>query len=178
MEAATQTALVVTVPEAEAAVGPYRAALDRAAGWGVPAHVTVLYPFLAPARIDRDVRAALAEVFAARPGFDVTFARVAWFGDSVVWLAPEPDRPFRDLTAAVVHRFPETPPYEGAHDDDVVPHLTIGHDAPPAVLRRAGEAVSGHLPIRATVGAVRLLAGAPAANSWRTVDEFRLGPAA
>jgi 2'-5' RNA ligase len=176
MEAATQTALIVAVPEAEEAVGPYRASLDRAAGWGVPAHVTVLYPFLAPARIDEAVRGALAELFAAVPGFDVTFGDVAWFGESVVWLAPRPDRPFRDLTAAVVRRFPETPPYEGAFGDDVVPHLTIGHDAPLDVLRRAGDAVAGQLPVRTTVRAVHLIAGAPAPDSWRTVAQFPLGP--
>jgi hypothetical protein len=39
----------VNVPllEAEAVVGDLRARLDRSAGWGVPAHVTLLYPFLA-----------------------------------------------------------------------------------------------------------------------------------
>ncbi len=32
------------VPEAEWVVGEHRARLDRAAAWGVPAHVTVLHP--------------------------------------------------------------------------------------------------------------------------------------
>jgi 2'-5' RNA ligase len=176
MEAATQTALIVAVPQVEEAVGPLRAKLDRAAGWGVPAHVTVLYPFLPPSGVDEEVRAALAEVFVTVPRFDVTFAEVAWFGESVVWLAPRPDRPFRDLTAAVVRRFPETPPYEGAFGDDVVPHLTIGHDASPDVLGQAGDAVAAHLPINASVGAVRLIAGSPARDSWRTLAEFPLGP--
>jgi 2'-5' RNA ligase len=177
MEVATQTALIVAVPEVEDAVGPYRAALDRAAGWGVPAHVTVLYPFVAPGRIDAHILATLGEVFFAVPRFDVTFGEVAWFGESVVWLAPRPDRPFRDLTAAVVRRFPETPPYEGAFGDDVVPHLTIGHDAPADVLDRAGKAVAAYLPIHASVGVVRLIAGTPAADSWRTLAEFPLRPA-
>ncbi|MGS2620222.1 2'-5' RNA ligase family protein, partial [Micromonospora sp. LZ34] len=67
-------------------------------------------------------------------------------------------------------------PYAGAHAD-VVPHLTIGHDAPKHVLAHAAEAVAGHLPIRATVDAVRLIAGAPEPDSWRTLREFRLGTA-
>lgn len=46
--APTQTAVIVPVPAAEALVGSHRRRLDRAAGWGVPAHVTVLYPFLHP----------------------------------------------------------------------------------------------------------------------------------
>ncbi len=173
----TQTALIVAVPEAEPAVGRFRSALDHAAGWGVPAHVTVLYPFLRPDQITDNVLIALGQVIEAVTRFEVAFTDVRWFEKNVVWLAPQPDDGFRRLTTAVWQRFPEAPPYGGAHTE-VVPHLTIGHDAPVSVLRHAGETVRAHLPIRARVEAVRLIAGAPAANSWRTLSEFRLGPAA
>jgi len=172
----TETALIVAVPEAEHAVGRLRAALDPAAGWGVPAQVTVLYPFLPPQRIDDDVRANLSRLFAATPRFDVSFADVNWFGDSVVWLAPRPADAFRQLTAAVWRQFPEVPPDAGAHDD-VVPHLTIGHDAPKHLLTHAGEVVAAHLPIRAAVDSVQLTAGTSEPDSWHTVQEFRLGAA-
>jgi 2'-5' RNA ligase len=170
----TQTALIVPIPEAEPAVGPFRASLDRAASWGVPAHVTVLYPFLPPERIDEAVLAAVRDIVAAVPRSDVWLSRVDWFGDSVVWLAPQPDRVFRDLTAAVWRRFPEAPPYAGVHSE-VVPHLTIGHDAARPVLENAAAAVSAQLPIRATVGLVRLIAGTPDHGRWLTVNEFPLG---
>src|SRR5215469_12129185 len=169
----TETALIVAVPEAERAVGRFRATLDTAASWGVPAHVTVLYPFLPPERINDDVLTALSRIFKAIQGFDASFADVKWFADTVVWLAPQPDVAFRQLTAAVWRRFPEAPPYAGAHTD-VVPHLTIGHDAPKHLLTHAAEAVSSCLPIRAAVESVRLIAGAPEPDSWRTVGEFRL----
>ena len=171
----TETALIVAVPEAEQAVGRFRSTLDTAAGWGVPAHVTVLYPFLPPDRIDDAVRATLSQIFEAIPRFDAVFADVKWFGDTVVWLAPQPDDAFRQLTQAVWRRFPEVPPYGGAHADDVIPHLTIGHDAPMDLLTHAAEAVRPHLPIRAGVESVRLIAGSPEPNSWHTVGEFRLG---
>ncbi|MGV9533539.1 2'-5' RNA ligase family protein [Streptosporangium sandarakinum] len=171
----TQTALIVPIPEAEEAVGPFRATLDVSAGWGVPAHVTVLYPFLPPERIDSRVLSALTGTIAAVPRFDVSFTHVAWFGESVVWLAPRPDHPFRDLTAAVWRRFPEAPPYEGAHTD-TVPHLTVGHDAPGHVLDRAARTVSGHLPIPAAVEDVLLISGSQEPGSWRTVATFPLGP--
>src|SRR5215469_7184109 len=83
--------LIVAVPEAERAVGRFRATLDTAASWGVPAHVTVLYPFLPPERINDDVLTALSRIFKAIQGFDASFADVKWFGDTVVWLAPQPD---------------------------------------------------------------------------------------
>ena len=130
----TESAVIVAVPEAEPVVGTLRADLDRAAGWGVPAHVTVLYPFLPPDRIDDRALTALAAAIRTVPAFDLVLPRTAWFDDSVLWLAPEPDQPFRALTAAVWARFPDYPPYGGGHAD-VIPHLTVGHDAPAAVLR-------------------------------------------
>jgi 2'-5' RNA ligase len=110
----------------------------------------------------------------AVPRSDVWLSRVDWFGDTVVWLAPQPDQLFRDLTAAVWRRFPEAPPYAGAHSE-VVPHLTIGHDAARPVLADAAAAVSAHLPIRATVDVVRLIAGTPDDGPWLTWGEFPLG---
>jgi 2'-5' RNA ligase len=169
-----ESAVIVAVPAAEAAVGRVRAELDRSAQWGVPAHVTVLYPFVPPKHIDNDVVAVLAAAIGTVPAFDVTFSRVGWFGDGVAWLAPEPDQPFRALTAAVWQRFPDRPPYRGAFDD-VVPHLTIGHDAPVTVLRPAADAVAARLPIQARVAAAQLIQGSHEPDSWRTVAELALG---
>jgi 2'-5' RNA ligase len=165
------TALLVVVPEAEAAVGPHRATLDRAAQWNVPAHVTVLFPFLPPAGIDLDELRALVE---GVPGFEGRFERVGWFGDTVVWLAPEPADRFRALIEAVWRRFPQAPPYEGAFDD-VVPHLTIGHDHPRPVLEAAAVEAAGHLPITFPVRSVRLMVGRVGVRPWRTVAELPLG---
>jgi hypothetical protein len=169
----TQTALIVPVSEAEPVVGRFRASQDLAATWGVPAHVTVLYPFLPPERVDDVVLAALRDIVAVVPRTEVLLTRVDWFGDEVVWLAPEPDQLFRDLTAAVWRRFPDAPPYAGAHAE-IVPHLTIGPDAPRAVLAQAAQAVSAHLPIRTTVTAVHLIAGTPD-HPWQPVTQFPLG---
>ena len=43
------------------------------------------------------------------------------------------------------------------------------------VLTQAAEAVTAHLPIRAAVGSVRLIAGTLEPDSWHTVHEFGLG---
>ena len=169
--------MIVPFHEAEKVVGGLRAELDRSAAWGagVPAHVTVLYPFLAPERIDETVLTVLAEAVNTVPAFDVTFSRVAWFGVTAVWLAPEPDQPFRALTSAVWSRFPDHAPYGGAHPDSV-PHLTIGHDVPVDLLRAAGDAVRPQLPVRAHVNAARVIEGSREPASWHTVAELPLGP--
>ncbi|MBT0769322.1 2'-5' RNA ligase family protein [Kineosporia sp. J2-2] len=169
-----QSALIVPVPETEPVVGPYRATMDANAAKGVPAHVTVLYPFLSPSMIDDDVRTTLRDLFATHSPFEVSFREVRWFGDAVTWLAPEPNDAFRRLTAAVWGHFPDTPPYAGEHDGDN-PHLTIGHGLPVEVLRQAADEVTARLPVDATVGAVHLIAGSDAPDSWRTLDVFTLG---
>jgi 2'-5' RNA ligase len=171
---AEESALIVPVPQTEAVVGPWRTTLDTAAGWGVPAHITVLYPFVPPHLITADVLADVAGAIASVSGFEAAFPEVRWFGDKVAWLAPEPDGPFRELTTAVWRRFPDHAPYGGEHDD-VVPHLTIGHDHPRDVLGQAADAVSARLPIHAPIRHVRLIAGSRQPASWRTLCEFPLG---
>jgi 2'-5' RNA ligase len=173
MSAPSQTGLIVAVPEAEPVVGRHRDELDPIAAWGIPAHITVLYPFLPPEQVGDDVLGALRELFAATPSFRAALARVAWFGSEVLWLAPEPGEPFRWLTQAVFDRFPATPPYGGAFAD-VVPHLTVGDRAPLPALRQAAAAIAPHLPIRTRVDTVRLVEGTTGEVPWRTVAEFPL----
>ena len=48
----SESALVVLVPEAEAIAKPFRDQYDPSAAAGVPAHITLLYPFKAPDEID------------------------------------------------------------------------------------------------------------------------------
>ena len=173
--AATQSALIVPVPEAEPAVGDLRTRLDRSASWGVPAHITVLYPFLSPAVLDTMVLSAVQDVIWAVPRFTVTLTRVAWFGDKVVYLTPEPGEPLQTLTAAVGTTFGLLP-YGGQHRT-AVPHLTVGHDQPLTVLLRAAAQVQRTLPITATVDHVTLITGRPEpGRTWRTHTEFPLGP--
>lgn len=171
----TQTAVLVIVPEVEPVVAQHRAHLDGAAGWGVPAHVTVLYPFVDPDQVDAQVLERLAAAVGTVPAFDVAFRRTAWFDEDVLWLAPDPARPFRDLTDAVVAAFPDHPPYGGAYDGST-PHLTVGERrlGDVAALQRAERDVSASLPLQARVNRVHLLTGADAPNSWSVLQEVPL----
>jgi 2'-5' RNA ligase len=171
----SESCILVAVPEAEPAVGRHRAQLDRAAAWGVPAHVTVLYPFVPPDLITDTVietaRAAVAQVRA----FYCEFRRSDWFGQDVVWLAPEPAEPFRALTSAVHAAFPLYRPFGGIYAD-VVPHLTIG-DRPaggPGALRAAEAEVVPKLPVRAHVSCAWLMTGSQAPGSWHPIAELPL----
>ncbi|HEY5398126.1 MAG TPA: hypothetical protein VIL16_22320 [Trebonia sp.] len=79
-----QSALLVLVPAAEPVVGPHRARLDSSARDGVPAHLTVLYPFLPPAEIGQGVLAKLSRLFAAVRGCSRRFrgSPSAWTGSA------------------------------------------------------------------------------------------------
>ncbi|HST13772.1 MAG TPA: 2'-5' RNA ligase family protein [Gaiellaceae bacterium] len=139
-----RTALIVVVPEAEPAVGALRLAHDWSAVLGVPAHITILFPFAAPADVDE---AAIAEVVSSVPAFDFELDRVERFDDGLVWLRAAPSELFVALTTAVWRRFPDYPPYGGTHDV-LIPHLTVS--AVPVE-------VDIELPIRASAREVTLI---------------------
>jgi 2'-5' RNA ligase len=171
-----ESAILVPVPEVEPVVRHLRARLDRSANRGVPAHVTVLYPFVPPEQITAAIIAKAAAAVASVPGFDCRFAGTDWFDDEVLWLAPDPVGPFRALAAAVHAAFPRYPPFGGAFAD-VIPHLTIG-DRPeggPGVLRAAEAEVLPTLPVHTQVSHAWLMTGTQARDSWQLRATFALG---
>ena len=118
--------LIIEVPEAEPAVARHRERLDASAPLGVPAHITVLFPFTPAWMIDLAVLAQLEHLFSAVSRFRFQMDHTEWSGDNVLWLAPRDPGPFRALTQRVCQAFPAFPPFQRRFDD-VVPHLTIGH---------------------------------------------------
>lgn len=176
-----ESALLVPIPAAEAAVGVHRAKLDLSAREGVPAHITVLYPFLPVGELTDGVLESVRVLMAGIEAFDFTLDRVSWFGSDVVWLGPRDPAPFRSLTEKAFAAFPACPPYGGQYAD-VVPHLTVGDLGGEDALRLAAAEVSGHLPIAAQATEVILMTGpgpgsAARPGRWRTVATFRLGQA-
>ncbi|MGI5155082.1 2'-5' RNA ligase family protein [Microbispora sp. CA-102843] len=166
-----ETALVVEVPSAEPLVRGLRERYDSSAAYGMPAHVTVLYPFLPRERLDDGVLAALRELFAARRPFEVVFGGVGRF-PGVLYLAPEPDGPLRELTEAVAGRWPEAPPYGGGFGD-VVPHLTVAEGLGGEVDGGVAADLASGLPVTTLVSGVtlRVFDG----ESWRAEGFFPLG---
>ena len=108
-----RTALIVVVPEAQ----PHVLITH------VPAHVTILFPFVDADDVDEQ---ALRTLFAEIPAFDFTLVSQERWPD-VVWLRPDPSEPFAELTRRVWERWPDYPPYEGVHET-VIPHLTVSDE--------------------------------------------------
>ncbi|MGW5251444.1 2'-5' RNA ligase family protein [Streptomyces sp. NPDC004012] len=84
--AAGRTGLVVGIPEAEPAVRAWRERFDPSARAGVPAHVTVLFPFLDERRVDERVCSALADALGRQRAFDLRFEGCGRF-PGVLYLA-------------------------------------------------------------------------------------------
>lgn len=169
-----ETSLIVPVTQAMADVEPWRERLDPFSARGMPTHVTVEYPFLSPSEIDDDVISSLAAIFDAVPAFGFELTEVRWFDERVVWLAPEPDARFRQLTASVMDRWPALRPY-GDVPGLVPPHLTIGVSEPRERLEGAARALEPLLPIACTAEEVWLMAGSSAPGSWTIEARFPLG---
>lgn len=177
MNPPAESALVVLLPDADPIVQAWRARYDPSAVAGMPAHVTILYPFKPPAEIGDQDLTHLAHLFGQFPAFTVALAELRRF-PSVLYLAPAPAVPFVQLIEAVIARYPAYPPY-GGEFDDIVPHLTLAHTSDPARLddmTRHFQATAGsHLPLVTTIHEVALLDNPD--STWRVRTRFALMPA-
>lgn len=169
-----ESALLVEVPEAEPLVSALRLRHDPVAARGVPAHVTILFPFKAPDQLDDRSLEDVRELAAKHRPFEFELARVEEF-PGTVWLAPEPAESFVALTEDAAARFPDHPPYLGLFAD-IVPHLTVGHaDTPalPALRREVEAAVEDALPLVATAHTLSLWSHER--EEWRRFATFPFG---
>lgn len=176
-KASIETGLILRVPEAEPVVGDLRRRHDPNAAGGVPAHITVLYPFRPLGRVGTATLAALARVFREAPPFDLSFAGTGRF-PGVCWLKPEASEALDRLTGAVTAAFPDCPPYDGRFGDPIV-HLTVAMSEDEALLDRIEADLRGRLtgPVHARITHCSLYAHLP--DGWREERAFPLaGPLA
>ena len=170
-----EAALVVVVPEAEPLVGRFRAKYDPVAASGVPAHITINYPFLPGVEPTAVTLDKLSQLFGGVAPFSFTLDHVGRFPNSV-YLAPVPAIPFIELIKQVASEFPESPPYGGVFDS-MIPHLTVAY-ANDGVLLASIEhdlsnSASRHLPIDSFANNILLLDDST--GRWETRASFALG---
>lgn len=137
---------------------------------GVPAHVTVVFPFVPRGDIDGGVLTDVRKTVESCSAFGYRLTEARWFEPDVAYVAVEPEEPFRRLTEVVWEAFPEYPPYGGAHEDPT-PHVTIGY-AETGDLGEAVEAVGRMLPIEARAGTVELIT--LEGGRWSVAEVFSL----
>jgi hypothetical protein len=171
-----ESALIIAVPEAEPLVKALREKFDPSAPAGVPAHVTILYPFVPPSEITPAVVAELRQFFASFAAFDFVLPELRRF-PTVLYLAPAPAEPFKALIHAVVERYPDYLPYGGAFPvSEVIPHLTIADVDEAAQLedieREFRQRHGAQLPVQAKASEVLLIENT--SGRWKTQQGFAL----
>jgi hypothetical protein len=167
-----ESAIILAVPEAEPLVGDLRREGDASAAQGVPAHVTLLYPFVDDP--DPGVVEELRWFFAGVDGFPLTLTSVQQWPE-VVYLAVEEAAEVTGLVHALCRRWPSCPPYGGLIAvEDVVPHLTVVDTPDPELRARAAEQVVTGLPVRSSVTEAQLWVHGP--DRWQLAETFPLAP--
>lgn len=140
---------------------------------GVPAHITILVPFMSPERITPSVRARIQAALNDVSCFAFSLNRVGRF-PATAYLAPDPAEPFIALTQALVRQFPEYPPFRGEHAS-IIPHLTVARGDPDEAEAAAAElAASLRLvgPINGYCASVTLLENS--SGLWKSMQAFSL----
>jgi 2'-5' RNA ligase len=166
-----RSTIVIPVPEADPVIGGYRLRYDPPARRGMPAHVTLLYPFLPPDALDAEIATRLRRVFAATPAFSFLLAGTAEFARGVLFLQPEPPAPFVALTRALSAEFGVVP-YEG-HIAEPQPHCTVAQEADELMRREIEIKLGPALPIQSHAREAWLMVR-DEESPWQIRDRFRL----
>jgi 2'-5' RNA ligase len=145
---------VVLVADAEPLVASLRLAHDPMAARGVPAHVTVLYPFRDV--VDESSAQEIRLIASGINSFTATFASIGRFPGGVVFLSPDPAERFKQMTQTFVQAFPDCPPYGGEFPDPQ-PHLTVASQVDVAISNSLEAVVKAGLPISTQVERLTLL---------------------
>jgi hypothetical protein len=170
------SAFAVKVPSAEPLVGDLRQRFDATTKLGVPAHITVLVPFMDPQHITPAILDRAQHALNRVAAFSFSLSRVARF-PATAYLVPESPEPFIAMTKALVDVFSDFQPYGGEHEG-VVPHLTVAHgnpseaDAAAAELQRRLDAFGG---IKADCASVVLIENST--GYWEEMHVFHLASA-
>jgi 2'-5' RNA ligase len=164
-----ETALIVAVAAAHPAVDRIKRAYNRASPPDLPLHITLLYPFVPPQRIDETVDAQLREFFASRRAFRYRLDQIERF-PRALYLVPRPAEPFVAITRDIVRRWPAYQPYAG-QVAEVVPHVTI---ATRRVPQAEIDALSAVLPLEVAADQAQLLRLAPG-GGWSLMRAYAFG---
>jgi 2'-5' RNA ligase len=138
----------------------------------VPAHLTVLYPFVAFEQLDTAC-AVLRTICAHTAPFDVTMSGYDSF-PGVAFMTPLDPSPIESLFQRIFAQFPECPPYDGAFGNDLHPHMTVGEFHSEA--KQRGALLPYYAPITFRAEKVHIMFGIEGRPlPWITYDVIPLG---
>lgn len=124
MKPKRESVILIPVPSADSIVGKWRNKYDEVSLHGIPAHITILFPFKSPEDNNLEVIEKLRIFFSRVKSFSFSLGKISSF-PNVIFLEPAPKTKFVELTKGITKIFPENPPYEDKFPK-INPHLTIG----------------------------------------------------
>lgn len=138
---------------------------------GLPAHITLLYPFVAPAAVEDSLLARVASVVTRHRAVALRLTGQGRWPD-VLYAGVEPDGPLRALQAGLAAAFPDQPLYGGAFAFE--PHVTVAELSAVAGGMEVDPAWSA-LPSAAVATCVDLIVREP--SGWTVRSRFLLDDA-
>jgi len=152
---------------------------QQMAEFGVPPHVTLLYPWRAApiGEISLAAIRAVAEQFAP---FTMSVDRIETFPKGVVFATLEPDSVLRSMIRALTDAFPDTPPFGGEFAPiGPTPHCTLakcGADQLDRLREELAERLHPFLPATINVGSI-CVEEESVSGKWSITSTVQLGSA-
>jgi 2'-5' RNA ligase len=168
---ANESAIIMPIAEVEPFVSSLRLQYDRSAALGVPAHITLLFPFYPPQKAEGQLE-KLHEFFNSIPSFEFYFVEVRRF-PRAAYLHPDQPERFIKIINRLVQKWPDCKPYGGAFPD-IVPHLTVADQVDVGVLNSVQTSLCDRLPIP-SIAAEAWLLFSDDVGFWSRRERFRLG---
>lgn len=165
--------VIVAPPEVQVAAAPLRLKYGFEGMLRVPAHITILFPFIPLEQLDA-VAVRLRQLYADFPPFDVTLDGYGNFPTTTYLNITDPT-PIKALFQRVHAAYPQYPPYRGTFGaDDITPHMTVGEFT--SEIERAAAEFPAYEPITFHVSRLHLLIGVEHEPiPWITHDLIPLG---
>ncbi|MEV0528779.1 2'-5' RNA ligase family protein [Streptomyces sp. NPDC050439] len=168
------TAVLVLLPDADPLLALAARVETRVVRPGVPAHATLLYPWLSaeeigPSDLER-LRAVLVRAAPDGGRIPLRLTEAERAGAFVGVPVPE----LRSLATAVREAYPDQVPYGGQFGQDPPVHVTVSLDATDHTAADIAHRVTGRLPITTEVSTVHVVALSP--DGWQVLAELPLAP--
>ena len=147
--------LIIPPPPVQAFCYPWREQYDQESFVRVPAHITLLYPFVPPEIVDETV-AQLTQLGADTLPFEVVLSKYGQF-EGILFLEPENPEPIQNLFHELADTFPEYADYDGIKE--LHPHLTLAQSNDPGEIEKLDLPPEPHFSF--TVNKIHLYLGSP-----------------
>jgi 2'-5' RNA ligase len=159
-----ESAVIVRV-SLPAALDRLRRQCVRDARLGVPAHVTLLYPFLEPTALKGRIRRTIASIAAAHPSFQFELSGPREWPDTV-YAAVHPEDRFLAIHRELAAAFPDYPIYSRP-GFELIPHVTIAESEHVGNAAPLGHPAWSTLPAKGSVDGLEVIAEGEDGR-WRT----------